>query len=436
MKIKSIMLKNFAKVSELSISLDDNITYLIGENGSGKTTIGLNAVWFTLKGMSVRNKDKLYGERFRFIKNEDIKTIGKLVLHDEENNIDITITRTMTAKQSRLKIIASDNRVLDTDFITDIFNVFSINPEAFADLSAQEQSLKLGVDTTDYDRINSIKYENRKEANYLLKNAKTILDNIDDVDKVEKISITTLVKKRSDIILNNQRLTDKANINQEQAIQKAIQFNKEQDQNKSALSEINNKLIKIKKLKLELESERMKIPNSLAHKSTNILLVQPEQISTKNIDNEILQAEDQNKKFDEYSKFKKAKITYESVKDIALTKDNDYKSALQNRINYLKSCNLPLSNMTIDNNGGLLVNDRPFSPTYFSKGEIITLSIAIISTLKPKLKYIFIPNSQNLDDKNKKIIFRNLTGMGYQVVAEHVGTKALTDHTSIIITGD
>jgi len=37
MKIKNLMLKNFAKVSEISVSFDENITYLIGTNEAEKT---------------------------------------------------------------------------------------------------------------------------------------------------------------------------------------------------------------------------------------------------------------------------------------------------------------------------------------------------------------------------------------------------------------
>ena len=51
MKIKSIKLENFAKYSHIEVSFDKNITYLIGNNEAGKTTLGLNAIWFLFQGI-------------------------------------------------------------------------------------------------------------------------------------------------------------------------------------------------------------------------------------------------------------------------------------------------------------------------------------------------------------------------------------------------
>ena len=93
MKIKQIMLKNFANVNQIEINLSDSVTYLIGENGSGKTTVGLNAVWFILEGLALKGQKVLHGDRFRFIGKQGKSAIGKLVLHDEAKNIDIIIQR-------------------------------------------------------------------------------------------------------------------------------------------------------------------------------------------------------------------------------------------------------------------------------------------------------------------------------------------------------
>ena len=100
MKIKQIMLKNFANVNQIEINLSDSVTYLIGENGSGKTTVGLNAIWFILEGLAKTGKKVLHGDRFRFIGKQGKSAIGKLVLHDETENIDITIQRKLTKNKT------------------------------------------------------------------------------------------------------------------------------------------------------------------------------------------------------------------------------------------------------------------------------------------------------------------------------------------------
>ena len=68
MKIKSLKLTNFAKFTDFEIEFDGNITRLVGLNGDGKTTVGLNAIWAGIKGISLKCKDgQLFGDRFRFI---------------------------------------------------------------------------------------------------------------------------------------------------------------------------------------------------------------------------------------------------------------------------------------------------------------------------------------------------------------------------------
>ena len=101
MKIKNLMLKNFAKVSEILVSFDDNITYLIGENASGKTTVGLNGVWFVFKGLAQKG-DGLIAERFRFIGPHSKSAKAEITIYDEaEGEWDVLSTdidkRTRTA---------------------------------------------------------------------------------------------------------------------------------------------------------------------------------------------------------------------------------------------------------------------------------------------------------------------------------------------------
>jgi recombinational DNA repair ATPase RecF len=153
MKIKQIMLKNFANVNQIEINLSDSVTYLIGENGSGKTTVGLNAIWFILEGLSLKGKKVLHGDRFRFIGTHGKSAIGQLVLHDEVEDIEVTIQRKLLKNKTELKITASDKRQLSANFIDDIFNIFSINPMGFAKLAPQEQAEALGVDTSENEKL-------------------------------------------------------------------------------------------------------------------------------------------------------------------------------------------------------------------------------------------------------------------------------------------
>ena len=69
MKIAEIGAFNFKNYSKVIISLDENVTYFVGKNGSGKTGAGVDIIWATLCGISEKaTKDNpIIGERFRYI---------------------------------------------------------------------------------------------------------------------------------------------------------------------------------------------------------------------------------------------------------------------------------------------------------------------------------------------------------------------------------
>ena len=80
-----------------------------------------------------------------------------------------------------------------------------------------------------------------------------------------------------------------------------------------------------------------------------------------------------------------------------------------------------------------MINGRPFSETYFSKGEILRIGIKLAAASDPKLKYIYVPDSQSIDEKNREKLFAELVDAGFQVVAEYVDTEKQKDHGSILL---
>jgi hypothetical protein len=448
------MLKNFANVNQIEINLSDSVTYLIGENGSGKTTVGLNAIWFILEGLSLKGKKVLHGDRFRFIGTHGKSAIGKLVLHDEIEKIDITIIRKLLKNKTELKITASDKRQLPADFIDDIFNIFSINPVGFAKLAPQEQSVALGIDTSENDRMKKVAYDERTELGRDVKQLKGAMEEFREVKAVEKVDIQKLLAKKDQIEKTNTKLTEKAVEQRNEEIQKIVEFNDLQKDKTSALTsftkdiEIREQDIKtlrenINRLKTQLASniglhkklienrDQMPVPDK--QKTTDIPLDKPDLEDTSALNQQIQTAETTNQQatlyqqgVDAENKHKVAKLKYDN-------KTAELQTIEDNRIEYLKSCNLPFANITIDDTGGVLINDRPFSETYFSKGEILRMGIKLAAAANPKLKYVFVPDSQSIDEKNREKLFEELTEAGFQVVAEYVDTEKRKDHGSILL---
>ncbi len=448
------MLKNFASVNQIEINLSDSVTYLIGENGSGKTTVGLNGMWFTLEGLAKVGKKVLHGDRFRFIGDHGPTAIGQLILHDEEENIDITIQRRMTKSKTELKITASDDRQLPADFIDNIFNIFSINPVGFAKLLPQEQALALGIDTSENDKLKKKAYDERREIGYDVKRLKGAMEEIGVVEKVEKVNIQKLLKKKDQIEAENAKLTEKAVEQKDEAIQHIVEFNKRQDEKKAAIVDITKDIetkeqdIKtlrenIKRLRLQLTNDinfhgalidkRDHLPMPEKQKATTIPFIKPDLEDTSALNTQIGNAETTNQQAILYQQSVEAQNKYASAKEDYDYKTNELQKIEDNRVEYIKSCNLPFSNITIDDAGGVLISDRPFNETYFSKGETLRMGIKLAAAANPKLKYVFIPDSQSIDKSNREKLFAELVEAGFQVVAEYVDTEKQKEHGSILL---
>ena len=448
------MLKNFANVNQIEVNLKDDVTYLIGENGSGKTTVGLNGMWFTLEGLAKVGKKVLHGDRFRFIGDHGPTAIGQLILHDEEENIDITIKRRMTKSKTELKITASDGRQLPTDFIDNIFNIFSINPVGFAKLSPQEQALALGIDTSENDKLKKKVYDERREIGYDVKRLKGAMEEIGIVEEVEKVNIQKLLKKKDQIEKTNAKLTERAVEERDEDVQKLVKFNKHQVEKQTAITSItkdietkeqNIKTLRenIKRLKLQLASDigfhkkliekRNEMPVPDEQITIDISLVKPDLEDTSALNTQIENAEATNQKAILYKQSIDAQDRHEIASEMYEGKTTELQKIEDNRIKYIKSCNLPFSNITIDDAGGVLISGRPFNETYFSKGEILRMGIKLAAAANPKLKYVFIPDSQSIDKKNREKLFNELVEAGFQVVAEYVDTEKQKDHGSILL---
>lgn len=472
MKIKQIMIKNFASINKVEINLKDDVVYLVGINGAGKTGIGLNAVWMCLQGLAQKGKDVLHGERFRFIGKYGKSAIVQLTLHDEIENIDIVINRKLTKSKTELKIKASDGRHLPDNFINSIFNIFSINPVGFAKLSSKEQAVALGIDTQEYDKQKLEKYEERKEINYEVKRLDGILNEIGGPRQVQKVDIQKLLKKKNQIDETNAKVVENAQTERGKKVQIAIQYNDLQNSKQidvdKAIKEIekiedNIKLVRndFEKAKKTFEmaktifkkeellfkndsknhacahtkalEDRNDLPIPYEQIPTDISFVQPDKEDTSALMQQIEQAEITNVAANKYQTFLVADKKYNDAIKKQTDKNDEMEQIENDRIAYIKSCKLPFSNISIDEQGGMLISGRPFSETYFSKGEILRMGIKLISTTKPILRYIFIPDARNIDDDNREKLFEELVAAGFQVVAEMVDTKQQKDHTTILL---
>jgi len=447
LKIKQILLKNFATVNELKIDFKDQVTYLVGENGSGKTTCGLNAIWFILEGIAKTGKKVLHADRFRFIGKYGKSAVGQITLHDEKENIDIFLQRKMTKGATTLSVAASDGRDLGPDFVDKIFNIFSINPEGFAQLTPKEQATVLGIDTAEIDARKKVVYNQRRELGYDVKQALSILHDYGEMTKADSVDVQELLNRKVAIDKKNEVALNSAREHREELYQKAIAHNKEQNsiQRRRDICEYNIKVMENKvaqlndeiaitatKIKVQ-ESSLEELPVVAAPMETDIPMPEVEKTDTSDIVEAITRAQEQNKEAAVWTAYTVANKRHAEAVVLHDQKDCEYQALEKDRIEYLKSCNLPFSNITINEKGELEVDGRSFNKTYFSKGEILRAGIKMAAATNPELKYIFVPDAQSIDEVNREKLFAELVEAGFQVVAEMVGTEKKAGDSCILL---
>ena len=382
MKLQDLKIKNFGKFTDFEVVYNNKITRLVGLNGAGKTTVGLNAIWVALNGISEKSDGGLVGERWRFIGNAERKAQIDLTLKDERTGEIITIHRTITDSKNELKFEAPEGYKIDDDWIKGLLSTAFISGKYFSLLTGKQQTNALGINTERYDtEIKELKAE-YTAINKNLKNYAGLVEK----QKVEKLSIS--------VLLNEKAVIDK--------------FNAEQETRKIKISGLSDK-IQQKKKELELlENELALIPAPLPVKETDTII------------SEINNAEVTNQRANEYDRYLEQKDIKDKLeKDLSNNKNSQHKKE-QDKIDYIQSFKLG-EGLTINDLGDLLSNGKPIKEPYFSKGELEVIVIKLFLTTKPELKVKFIDDFDLLDDKNQEEIIKLLLDNDFQVITAEVG---------------
>ena len=425
MKIKNLMLKNFAKVSEILVNFDENITYLIGTNGAGKTTIGLNAIWFIFKGLAQKG-DGLIAERFRFIGPGGKSAQGVLTVYDEANGIEIKIIRKLLKNKTELKIEASDGRQLDQAWLDSIFNSFLIDPFGFSRLPGKEQALAFGADTYTFDRKKKELEIERRDIGRDVKRLQGVVDSAGNPEKIEAVDVAGLMEcLRIEEEKSYERTSENNAINRmrEDLAGKKIQSKNIKDELEETIKKLKDS---IKMYKDGIDALEVKI------KGREKDYIEMPEGAEQEIKDQIENAQEINLKAADYQKLLENKKALEDTKLDREGKNDMLNVIAADRVNYLKSLNLPWPNITITDEGEFRLNDKPFCSPYFSTGEILKFGARIGSKLKDGLKYVYFPCSNNLDDKNREATFKTLIKDGFQIVAEYVGTERKKDASILL----
>lgn len=454
MKIKEISLNNFANYNKVSVSFDDNVTYLIGKNGSGKSTLGITAIWFLFQGIAEKSSggnNPLIGERFRFIGPNGKTATGEMVLHDEKTGNDIKVIRKLTKTGTDLSFEAPDGIELDQSWLTDLFNIFLIAPKKFCELSSKDQAKALGIDTKKFDDEIAELKKKYTEINAVYRS----LGELSEVEKVERVDVGVLQAQKKDISdkLNAKYLENKkANEVLRKAWEKMCEESeKEISKFNNAQVVLENKIEQANKLYSQLEGlgyagyevsdwirslGKPEEPKDFEHhypEQPEYIEELPDRSELDTIDLQIIAAGETNNialLYEQYLLKKEQKEAHE----LQLKANKELQAITeQNRIDYIKAFKFPFSNLTVDDDGQLLLAGKPIKDPYFSTGELLKIIPILLSTSNPELKYVFIQGFNDLDEDNWAQVEKYLTDKGFQLVVEMVGKTKVVDKNCILL---
>lgn len=456
MKIKEISLNNFAEYSKVNVSLDPDVNYFVGKNGSGKSTLGLTGVQAIFQGIAEKATNgtmPVIAERFRFIGDAGATSKNHIILVDEKNgNAEIKISRKITKTGSELQIEAPESYgQLDQEWLNSLFNIFLISPKRFLELSARDQAKALGIDTKKFDDDISNLKKLYTEINAVYRS----YGEISEVEKVEKVDVAALQAQKDAVRL---KLNETYLENKKTNLATKVEWEKACYVVDKECSEFNNKQIALTntieqatKLYSQLEGlgyggyevsdwikslgkpEETRSSEQLYPAEPTYIQELPDDSELKAIDQQIIDANKINQDallYEQYLQKKEQK----SAKESELKANKDKQAAAEaERLDYIKSFKFPFSNLSVGEDGELLLNGKPIKAEYFSTGELLKIIPVLIATTQPELKYVFLQDFNLMDEDKQKEIEEYLTGKGFQLVVEMVGKTKVTDKNCILL---
>lgn len=458
MKIKDITLKNFGKYDLVSASFDPNVTYLMGPNGAGKSTFGFTGIQFMFEGMAEkasRGNSPVIGERFRFIGPNGKSSGGEMTLYDEVTKQEIKVSRTMTKDGNTVKFEGPATMRLSQEWLTSLFNEFMIAPKKFIQLSGYEQAKALGIDTTTFDaNIKALKDE------YTITNREmTAMGVIEAVEEVNFIDLDQLSAEKeaerirlNTLFLENKRKNDELRTGYQEAkktweIKLAAHkaeidtctkiWQDAYDHMSHFLSllgidesdEKQGSVVHIMKTALDEYYSTIKkqlTPEQISKhepKEPEYIEERPDSSTLDAIDEKILNASKNNVKAEQYQAYLKQLNKKEDLERQLKENKAQQETQVQNRIQYIKEFSFPFDNLTVDETGGLLFDNRPIKEPYFSTGELIKMVPLLFASLQTPLKCVFIQDFNLLDADNQEQVETYLTDAGFQLIIEYVGVE-------------
>lgn len=409
-KLLKARLKNFGKFVDFEIEFKGKITKLIGVNGSGKTTIGKIALPAAVYGLSLHGKEYVHADRQSFIGNHGKSALSQVTLYDEEKKVKIIARNVMTKSGNKIEFEAPPKYIVDEPWIKETFPAALLSADDFCSIPDTEKAKILGIDLTEFDVRQSDLKTRFTELNADLK----ALGTIEKIEETKAVNITDILNER----------------------QKRQTFNKEQSDRQRNLNGKQQNIDFLMKSKRELEEKLRQTTDNielLLQQKAELPTPEPE-LDLDDLDKQLRDAQEINRRADRYQLFREKKKKQNTI--LALIEKNKKlkKANTDARLAYISKFDFGFENLNVDESGRLLLNGRPISEPYYSKGELERIVAAIWAKVQPRFKFRYVDNFDLLDEENQAALLKHLLENGFQVVVGIVGKeKEVGDDTAVLL---
>jgi hypothetical protein len=454
LKLKKIGVTNHRHLRNFEAIFADGTTEIWGLNESGKSSI-FDLILTLIKGMKEKGADCMIGDRFKVV-GPNAKSMGieATLIDTRHNNAEIVLSRKISGRgNGGLKMKAPDNypHTLDAEWLKNLLSAAFLSPKYFCAKTSREQAILLGCDTSEFDdKLKTLKIEYRDLGRDLKP-----YENLEAVEKVEPVDIRELQDEKNKLqIAENERLDKLREENvrlREQyykdliaAKEKAREFNREQDERAAKLQECVNielRLIELGCVRLEkltdwIESlpqpELIKDPEKITIPEPEYAGELADMSAIVEIDERIKAGYETNQAAFAYAEYLKKVKKGDEIRELRARNKEVQAEVAKKKNAYVAEQKLPFSGMSIDENGGLLLDGKEIRPPNFSAGRLIKIVASLKTQCGDNLKIVLIDDADLLDEENRKKIVDWLIEQGFQVIMACVGRSKPAENRIVL----
>ena len=403
MKIIKLEVENFKKLTAVEITPMDNIIFITGENGAGKSSV-LDAITVALCGS-------------REIPAVPVKKgadKGKIVI----DLGDHTVTRSFTKDNSYLKIESKDGSKIASPqaFLDKIVGNVSFDPLDFLNNEKLKQRnillQLLGVDVDNLDKKERSLRDERTIIGRDVERFKAVYQNeiyYPEVKTITELNISDLSVKLKDAMDLNLAIERETTYNENLKIMAKRDIER--------LELVARQVETLLKEKQDLEESIQKRKEQ--YTITRNRLAQAVLINTGEIEKEMVNVESVNQKIRANLKKAETEFQLNQTKSQCDNLTHQIELISQERKDILINATMPVVGLSFDDNG-LLYNSVPLDQC--SDGEKLMVSLGISMALNPTLRVLRIKDGSLLDVRNREIIKSMVAEKDYQLWFESVGS--------------